>query len=186
MTQHGYMPARYTWDSGAGPLGVLIGADDVLAWNGTDYVPKQRTIKRQGVTNQASVLTTYADITQLNVTINRAGVYIFDYWIRYQTSGAGEGIGLQLAFTGVAATIDYSIDMFTDPATRAPLITANTFASGIAPQATGPGAVDAIARITGSFNTGNVGVLSCQLRASTGGANSVNVRISSWGMVVAL
>lgn len=161
-------------------------AGDAPVYNGTAFAPFQRSLRRVTGSNQNSSSTTYADITNLNVTINRTGFITFQYWILYSTSGVGEGIGLQLAFTGTAAGIGYSIDMFTDAATRAPLVTALTFGSGLAPQAVGPGAVDVIARIEGSCNVTAVGVLSCQFRAETGGANSVTARVASWAHVSGL
>jgi hypothetical protein len=180
----GYIVGLLQWGTGGGPLAVLTGPDDELVWNGTAFVAKQRTVERLLFSNQISSITTYADIAGLTGPINReAAHYTFEYWLRYQTSGAGEGIGLQMAFSGTAATVNYSIDMFTDPATRAPLITASAFGSGIAPQAAGPGAVDAVAYIKGSFKADTVGTLSVQMRAKTGGANNVTAMVSSWGHV---
>jgi hypothetical protein len=180
----GYIGAQDSWDSGADPIGVLLGPSDALTWDGSAYVPKQRTVNRVLLVNQTISSVAYVDVTGLLATINRApSHFVFEYWIRYRSSGAGEGIGLQLAYSGTFATCDYSIDMFTDPSTRAPLIVANTFASGIAPQAAGPGAVDVIANIRGSFKADTVGVLSCQARAETGGANNVQIMVSSWGRV---
>jgi hypothetical protein len=180
----GYIVGLMQWGTGGGPLGVLSGPGDVLAWDGSSYVAKQRTVNRLLFSNQVCVSTTYEDIVGLLCTINRIGHFEFEYWIRYQTSAVGEGIGLQLAYSGTAATCNYAIDMFTDPATRAPLITASAFGTGLAPQAAGPGAVDAIARISGSFKADTVGVLSAQMRAETGGANSASAMVSSWANVV--
>ena len=180
----GYIVGLMQWGTGGGPLGVLTGPDDVLAWSGSAFVAKQRTVARLLFANQVSSSTTYADIAGLLCTINRPESHFeFEYWIRYRTSAAGEGIGLQMQYTGVAATCDYAIDMFTDPTTRAPLITANAFGTGLAPQSAGPGAVDAIARISGSFKADTVGVLSCQMRAETGGANNVSAMVSSWANI---
>jgi len=161
-------------------------ADDVPVWNGSTFTPKQRSIRRVTGASQTSTSVTYADITNLNITINRIGQYAFEYWILYSTSAVGEGIGLQLALTGVAATCDYTIDLLTAPATRASLVTANAFGSGLAPQTAGPGATNVCAYILGSCNITTVGVLSCQLRAETGGANSATARVGCWCHVFAL
>lgn len=161
--------------------------DDAVVGDGTGaLVPRQFAVRRVTGAAQTTNSTTYADVTNLTITINRTGQITFDYLIIYQTSAAAEGIGIQLAFTGTASGINYAIDMFTDPATRANLVTAGSFGSGLAPQAVGPGAVDVIARVAGSCNVTAVGDLSLQIRAETGGANTATVRVASWARAFAV
>lgn len=160
--------------------------DDVPVGNGTTMVPRQFAVRRVTGASQTSNSTTYADIANLNITVNRTGQITFDYFLIYQSSAAAEGIGIQVAFTGTAGGINYAIDMFTDPATRANLVTATAFGSGLAPQAVGPGAVDVVAYIRGSCNVTAVGDLTLQMRAETGGANTVTARIGSWAHAFAV
>lgn len=159
---------------------------DVPVWNGSAFAPVQRTVKRITGASQTSTSTAYADVGNLTVTINRLGQVTFDYFLIYQTSAVAEGIGLQLAFTGTAGGINYTIDMFTAANTRADLIGQTAFGGPVAPQAAGPGLTDVCAYICGSCNVTAVGDLSLQFRAETGGANSVIARIGSWGHVFAL
>lgn len=165
--------------------GTFGARDDVPVGSGSTMVPRQYAVRRITGAAQTSTSTTYADIGNLTVTINRTGQITFDYYLIYQSSAAAEGIGIQVGFTGTAGGVNYSIDMFTDPATRANLISATAFGSGLAPQAVGPGAVDVVAYIKGSCNVTAVGDLSLQFRAETGGANSVTARVGSWAHVFA-
>lgn len=163
-----------------------FGADDIGVWNGTAFVPKQHSVRRVTGVSQSTSSTSYVNITNLDVTINRTGLITFDYFIFYATNVATEGIGLQLAFTGTHdGGLGYAIDMFTAPNVRADLISQSTFGAGIAPQTTGPGPTAVQAIIRGSCNVTGVGVLSCQMRAETGGANSVFAFVGSWARVFA-
>ena len=183
----GYISARFAFDSGSSPSisppGAL--ANDEAAWNGSVFVPRQRSSTRLGLANQTTTLTTYTDIADLNVTINRIGLYTFEYYLLYESSAITEGAGFQVAYSGTAAGVDYALNMFIDATNQAPISVRSSFAGGQPPQAAGPGPSPAIAYISGSFNATSVGVLSAQVRAESGGANSVTVRIGSWGRVYA-
>jgi hypothetical protein len=161
---------------------------DVPVWNGSTFVPKQNSSRRMGFPNQTTNSVAYVDISSLSLTLNRAGDHVFEYYIQYETSAAAEGIGLRMAYTGTSLGCDYTIDMFTDPATRAPLISANAFGTAVAPQTVGPGVgpLIAIAYLVGSCSVSTGGVLSVQMRAETGGANTVTAHIGSWVHVVAV
>jgi hypothetical protein len=159
---------------------------DVPVWNGSTFAPKQTSARRQPIISQNTNSTAYVDITALNVAINRTGQIVFEYWVFYITSNVTEGIGLQLAFTGTAVGVAYTIDMFTDPATRAALVGQVAFGAGVAPQAVGPAGTDACAYISGSCDVTAIGTLSCQMRSETGGAQQVAARVGSWAHVFAL
>lgn len=167
--------------------GTFGSRDDVPLGNGSGaMVPRQRAVRRITGLSQISNSTTYADVGNLTVTINRTGQLAFDYCLFYSSNNAAEGIGIQLAFTGTAIGVFYAIDMFTAPGTRANLVTASAFGSGLAPQTVGPGPVDVVAYVKGSCDVTVVGDLSLQICAETGGANDVTARVGSWGHVFAL
>lgn len=185
LLRMGQIVARAAWESGVTPMISAFLRDDVaVANNQLALAATQRARRRMTGGVQTSVLTTYANVPDLAVTINRVGGIAFEYWLAYLTSAAGEGIGVQLAFSGVANGITYSVEAYTDPATRANLLTPTDFGTGLVPFSAGPGAtVPAIIQIRGSCNVTTVGDLNVQLRAETGGANSATLLSSSWGSV---
>lgn len=186
----GYICGALNW--GSGLPGVLATGrpllrDDVpVAGAAGASIAKQRAFRRVIGANVDSNSVAYADIANLTVTISRLEQLAFEYWLLYATSAAAEGIGVQLAYTGTAAVV-YDVEAYTDPSTRAPLVVATAFGSGLAPYSVGPGAAALCTiRIKGSFNPSALGDLSVQLRAETGGANTVTVFTSSWCSVSAI
>lgn len=183
----GYISGRFVWDSGFVNLPQGLGRDDSALGNilGT-IVPTQRAVRRVTGLNFTTNSPAYADINNLNVLIRRPGDIQFEYWLLYNTNDPAEGIGVQLAFNGTAGGVAYTIEAYTDPATRAPLVSAVAFGSGVPPFSVGPGAPLSIIAIKGSCNIVAVGTLSVQARAETGGANSATVFTNSWGYVSAI
>lgn len=144
----------------------------------------QRATRRMTGGLVSNNTTVYASVSDLAVTVNRVGGLAFQYWLAYLTSDATEGIGVQLAFSGSANGIGYSIEAFTDPSTRANLIVADAFGSGIVPFAAGPGALaPCTIVIRGSCFVTAVGQLNVQFRAETGGAQDAALLAPSWGQV---
>ena len=180
----GYIVPGFAFDSGMTPAisppGAL--ANDEAVWNGTVFVPRQRSQVRLAA-NQTTTLTTYADITALIIPINRVGIHTFEYDLIYETSATSEGAGFQVVFSGTATGVQYTLNMFVDATNQAPISVRETFGGGPPPQAAGPSFVPAVAYINGSFNATAIGDLSVQFRAESGGANSVTVKTGSWGRV---
>jgi len=130
--------------------------------------------------------TTYTDVSNLTIPINRLGQYAFEYVIRYDSSDVTEGIGLRLAYTGGSVSgVRYFIEAYTDLATRANLVSASSFGSAVAPFTAGPGATQVMAKITGTctFDGLPLGDLKCQFRAETGGAQFVEILDGSYANV---
>lgn len=172
------------WNSGFTPILSNYKRDDIaVAENTLDLAAKQYARRRMtggGITTNS---TSYASLADLAVTVNRLGGTAFEYWLLYDSNDVGEGIGVQLAFSGSANGIAYSIDAFTAPNARANLVVATDFSTGIAPFATGPAASPCIINIRGSCFVTAVGDLNVQVRAETGGANQARVFSPSWGFV---
>lgn len=184
----GYITGRFAIDSGMNPFplaGVAYATDDLPVWDGTTYVPKQRAQRQITASDQTTNATTYSDIAPLTIPIRRAGGHTFEYLILYVTSATSEGIGLQVAFGGVAAAVTYSIDMLTDPNNRTALVTAYGFGTGLPPTSVGPAAAGAIARVTGACFVTTPGDLRLQFRAETGGVHFATATIGSWARVYA-
>ena len=173
----GQIVGRTATDSGYAPILQTLLHDDIALLEDTGaLVPTQRSIRRNTAGAIAITSAVYADVPQLAVLINRIGAISFDYWLPYTSSDVAEGIGVQLAFTGTATGVVYSVEAYTDPATRADLVMGAAFASGLAPYASGPGlAARAIVRLQGSCVITAVGTLNLQVRAKTGGAQSVTL-----------
>lgn len=181
----GYITPRLAFESGVSPAINTFARDDVAMGSVLSALkPAQLAQRRQTGSNFVTTSIVYADVPNLLVPINRAGLYAFDYWLLYETNDVAEGIGVQLAFTGTAAC-SYSVEAYTDLTTRAPLVIATAFGSGLAPYAAGPGAGKAIINIRGSMSVSVIGDLKLQARAETGGANSATILTSSWGRATA-
>lgn len=180
----GYITPQLAFESAIAPAINSFARDDVAMASLLNALkPTQLAQRRVTGLNQTSDSTTYADIANLAVAINRIGLVVFDYWLLYESSDVAEGIGVQVAFTG-SANGAYSVETYTDPSTRAPLVTAAALGSGLAPYTAGPGpGVQAIVNMRGSCNVSAIGTLAPQVRAETGGANTVTVLINSWARV---
>jgi hypothetical protein len=180
----GQITGRVSVDSGHTPVINTYLRDDVASADVNAALgPTQRANRRITLLQQNDT-TTYANATDLAVAITRLGGFSFEFWLAYVSTDATEGIGVQLAFSGTANGIAYSVDAYTDPATRAPLVTASAFGSGLAPFAAGPGLVTpAIISVKGGCNVTAVGDLNLQFRAETGGAKLVALLASSWAQV---
>jgi hypothetical protein len=152
--------------------------DDVAEWNGTTWLPKQKSNRRTAVTTVSAVVA-YANITGLTVPLKAATEYLFDLFLLYRTSAATNGAGFRLALTNPETNAFYAIDMFTTPTTRVGLITATAFGTAIAVQTAGPGAVDVAVYISGSCLTNAAGTLTAQVRSEAAVANGVTVGINS-------
>ncbi len=180
----GQITGRVSVDSGHTPVVNTYLRDDVASADiNAALAPTQRANRRIFLL-QSNDTTGYVDATDLAVAITRLGGYSFEYWLAYVSTDATEGIGVQLAFSGTANGIFYSVDAYTDPATRADLVTANAFGSGLAPFTAGPGLVaPAIINVRGGCNVTALGDLNLQFRAETGGAKLVALLAASWGQV---
>lgn len=178
----GYITPRLAWDSGISPAINSFSRDDsAVANSALALTPTQRARRRMTGGSVASVSVAYASVPDLSVVINRAGGFAFEYWLMYFTSDVAEGIGVQLAFSGVANGVGYSVEAYTDPSTRAPLVVATDFGTGLAPYAAGPGAVNpCVITVRGSCFVATPGQLDLQIRAETGGANSATLMYPSW------
>ena len=180
LLRMGYITPRLSWESGVSPAINTFARDDVPMGSILSALkPTQLAQRRQTAANFATTSIVYADVPNLIIPINRAGLYVFDYWLLYETNDVAEGIGVQVDFSGTGNGA-YSVDAFTDLSTRAPLVIATSFGSGLAPYAAGPGVAGAIITVRGSLFCSAVGDLKLQIRAATGGANSATIRASSW------
>lgn len=186
----GYIAGPLQWGSGLPNFlaaGQPILRDDVpVTGSSANASPRQRAVRRITGASVTISSTTYTIIDNLTVTISRTGQVMFEYWLLYGSSAAAEGIGVQLGFTGVAGGVAYEVEAYTDPSTRAALVVATAFDSGLAPYAAGPGATPVGIHIKGSCNVTTVGDLTLQVRAETGGANNVTALVGSWGFVNAI
>lgn len=182
----GQISARVTVDSGHTPVINSYQRDDVASADLNNSLgPTQRANRRMTGGSVVNATTVYANADDLKVAITRLGGFAFEYWLAYVTTDATEGIGVQLAFSGTANGISYSVEAYTDPATRADLVLASAFGSGIAPFTAGPGAVTpAIVTVRGSCFVTALGDLNLQFRAETAaGGKQVALLSSSWGQV---
>lgn len=181
----GLISGRTTVDSGHTPVLNTYERDDVASADSNRALgPTQRANRRMTGGLQANDTTVYASATDLKVAITRLGGYAFAYWLAYVSSDDTEGIGVQLAFSGAANGITYSIEAYTDPATREDLIVATDFGTGIVPFAAGPGIVTpGIIQVRGSCFVTTIGDLNLQFRSETGGAKQVALLASCWGQV---
>lgn len=181
----GQIGARVSVDSGHTPVINTYLRDDVASADVNRALgPTQRANRRMTGGSQVNATTTYANATDLTVAVTREGGYAFEYWLAYVTSVVGEGIGVQLAFSGAANGVSYSVEAYTDAATRADLILATAFGTGIVPFTAGPGVVTpAIITVRGSCFVTTPGDLTLQFRSETGGAQQVALLASSWGQV---
>jgi hypothetical protein len=186
LLRMGAIAARFSVDSGFTPVVTAYSRDDTAVCDNAGELALTQRARRRLFGNLDTNSVGYANAPNLAVTINRTGGIAFDYWLLYATSDPTEGIGVQLAFTGAANGIGYSVEAYTDPTTRAPLVTASAFGSGLAAYAAGPGpATPCIIKIAGSANVTTVGDLNVQIRAKTGGANIATLLYPSWGAVSA-
>lgn len=167
----GYIAGKQNTDSAVSPtINTFLPGDIAVADANGALAPTQRTRKRM-VTNVQTLGTIYFSVSALAVTINRAGAISFTYWLLYTTSDVGEGIGVQLAFTGVASSVAYSVEAFTNSATRANLVAPAAFGTGVPPYTSGPGegiVVPCTINIRGSCIVSTPGDLQLQLRSETG------------------
>ena len=178
----GQISAKFSVESGHTPVISSYLRDDIaIADASLELAATQRSTRKMTGGNVVTSSTTYANVSDLAVPINRVGGYAFQYWLQYLTSDVAEGIGVQLAFTGTANGVGYSIETYTAPNTRADLVSPADFGSGVAPYATGPGpaAVGTIV-IRGSCNVLTLGTLNLQVRAENGGAASATLLFPSW------
>lgn len=158
--------------------------DDIaIANNLLALAATQRATRRMTGGLVSNPTTVYTNVPDLTVPVNRVGGLAFQYWLLYFTNISTEGIGVQLAFSGTANGIGYSIEAYINAATRADLVYAEAFGTGVAPYTEGPGLTLSIIEIRGSCFVTAVGDLTVQLRAETGGINSATLTPPSWGQV---
>lgn len=181
----GQISGRVSVDSGHTPVLNTYERDDVASADLNRALgPTQRANRRMTGGLQVNDTTVYANATDLKVAITRLGGFAFQYWLAYVSTDATEGIGVQLAFGGTANGITYSIEAYSDPATREDLIVATDFGTGIVPFSAGPGVVTpAIINVRGSCFVTAIGDLNLQFRSETGGAKQVALLASCWGQV---
>lgn len=156
LLQMGYITSKAGWNSNQVPILDL------------NLLLTTRRLSANVETDQIA----YASVAPLTVSISRLGPVVFDYWLLYGTTGAGNGIGVQLAFSGAANQVRYVVDGFTAPNARADLVAAAAFGSGLAAYATGPGAAPAntcLIHIVGGANVTTPGDLNLQTRTSVAG-----------------
>lgn len=186
LLRMGSIPSRATFDSGFTPVVSAYLRDDSAVCDNAGQLALTQRARRRLFGNLDTSSVGYASAPNLAVTINRVGGIAFEYWLLYTTSDVSEGIGVQLAFSGAANGIGYSVEAYTDPNTRAPLVVAATFGSGLAAYAAGPGpSAPCIITVKGSANVTTVGDLNLQIRAKTGGANVASLLYPSWAAVSA-
>lgn len=181
----GQISAKFSVESGHTPVISSYLRDDIaIADNLLELAPTQRSTRKMTGGSVVSDSVGYVDIPNLAVPINRVGGIAFRYWLVYTTSVATEGMGVQLAYTGTANGVGYSIETYTDPTKREDLQTAFDFGTGLAPYSAGPGpAAVGIVQINGSCNVLTLGTLNVQIRAESGAPETVTLLYPSYARV---
>lgn len=179
----GQIPPEFSVNSGHAPLINTYSRDDIAIANSSLALAATQRARRRMTGGDVNVIgTSYVTVSDLSVPINRIGGIAFEYWLMYSTDDVTEGIGVQLAFSGTANGVGYTLEAYTAPATRANLVSVTSFGSGVAPYTAGPGATPCTIVVRGSCNVTAVGTLDLQIRTETGALSSTLLS-PSWGSV---